>query len=111
MTTSSGTECNASIKTTDTANGKEEEQSATISDSMFDLRICDKYYVSERPSLYTRFRMFCKRFPESSKVSYFIMGVIVLNTFCMAVEHHNEVCLAGLNPISQATDLHGLHFG
>ena len=68
-----------------------EYSSEVCYDSMFDLRVCDKYYISEEPSLFQRFRLFCKRFSESSKISYFIMSVIVVNTLCMAVEHHKQV--------------------
>lgn len=58
--------------------------------SMFDLQNCDKYYVSVEPTSLQKFRSFCKRISESSKASLFIMLVIILNTLCMAVEHHNQ---------------------
>ncbi|XP_066934051.1 voltage-dependent T-type calcium channel subunit alpha-1H-like isoform X1 [Clytia hemisphaerica] len=58
--------------------------------SVFDLRHCDKYYVSEVPSRYKQFKLFCNHLAESSKYSELIMSIIVLNTICMAVEHYNE---------------------
>ena len=47
--------------------------------------------MSEVPSRYKQFKLFCNHLAESSKYSELIMSIIVLNSICMAVEHHNEV--------------------
>lgn len=65
--------------------------------SVFDLRHCDKYYVSETPTRLKRFKLYCKHKSESAKASNGIMLIIVINTLCMAIEHHNEVCLHSHN--------------
>eukprot|EP00794_Sanderia_malayensis_P008910 gene8910-9862_t len=58
--------------------------------SMFDLRNADKYYVSVEPTFLQKFRRNCKKLSESRKFSHFIMIIIVLNTICMGLEHHNQ---------------------
>lgn len=82
-----------------------EYSSEVCYDSMFDLRVCDKYYISEDPTTFQRFRLFCKKVSESTKVSYFIMGVIVVNTVCMAVEHHNQVRFSTYSSVTKWTSL------
>ena len=59
--------------------------------SIFDLRNADKYYVSGTPTWFQRFRMYCKRSSESTNTAHAIMVVIILNTICMGLEHHNQV--------------------
>ena len=59
--------------------------------SMFDLKNADKYYVSEDPTFFQRFRQYCKRISDSRKFSHGIMLIIVINTICMGLEHHNQV--------------------
>ena len=64
-----------------------------LASSAFDLRTSGKYYVSGDPTYFQRCRMYCRKLSESGKVSNAIMFVIIINTTCMAIEHHNQVSL------------------
>ena len=80
--------CSSRLSTTDSS---EYSASDLGYGSVFDLRHCDKYYVSQTPTKYQRFKLFCKHLAESTTASNSIMFIIVINTICMAIEHHNEV--------------------
>ena len=70
-----------------------ETGSEFLASSAFDLRTSGKYYVSADPTYFQRCRMYCRKLSESAKVSNAIMFVIIINTTCMAIEHHNQVSL------------------